>query len=106
MHKFSKLHSSSGYIVKIASSACNYYERGGDKCPLYVTNNYKLHSCTDNMHWNMSLCCDLFNYKVSMHRKKVRLRCCILYAFCCSLSCFSWAITMIDESTPWDPGIW
>ena len=45
----SKLHSSHGHIAKFAFHACNYYERGGDKCPLYVPNNYKLHSSTDNM---------------------------------------------------------
>ena len=45
----SMLHSSNGHILEFASHACNYYERGGDKCPLYVTSNYILHSHTDNM---------------------------------------------------------
>ena len=39
---FSKLHTLNGYIVKFASSTCNYYERGGDECSLCVTNNFKL----------------------------------------------------------------
>ena len=37
--KFIKLHQSSSYVVKFASIACNYYERGGNRCPLYVTNH-------------------------------------------------------------------
>ena len=104
--KFPKLHVSNSYVVKFASNACNYYQRGGDKCTIYDNNNYKLHPPTDNMHWSNPTCCDLFIYKMSMHRKKVRHHCCILYAFCCSPSCFSWTITLIDVSTQWDPGIW
>ena len=38
--KFTKLLQSSNYIANFAFNTCNYYERGIDKCPLYVLNNY------------------------------------------------------------------
>ena len=104
--KFTKLPQSSNYIANFAFNTCNYYERGSDKCPLYVLNNYKLQSPTVNMHWYTSICCALVIYKMPMHRKKVRLRCCCLYALCCSLLCSNMNITLIGLSTPWDPGIW
>ena len=78
--KFTKLPQSNNYIVNFASTICNYYERGGDKCPLYVPNNFKLQTPTDNMHWFTPNCCDSFIYKMLMHRKKVRFRCYLIYA--------------------------
>jgi hypothetical protein len=41
--KISKMHDSNSIFIKFSSSTCNYYERGGYECPLYDTNNYKLH---------------------------------------------------------------
>ena len=72
--KVTKLHHSTSYIVKFASSACIYYEREGDKCPLYVSNNSKLQTPTEYMHFSTPICCDSFIYKMPMHRKKVKLR--------------------------------
>ena len=86
-------------------TSCNYYERGGDKSPLYVTNNYMLQVNIVNMHWETSIYGDSFIYKMPMHRKKVRLRC---YYFCVlffSQLGFNLTIILIGLRTPWDPGI-
>jgi hypothetical protein len=48
-------------------------------------------------------CIQLVIYKMSMHRKKVRLRCYYFHILWCSLPCFS--LTIILMITPWDPGI-
>jgi hypothetical protein len=40
----------SGYIVKFAPNACNYYERGGSKFPLYFQKTTKLQKPTIDMH--------------------------------------------------------
>ena len=50
-----KFYSSHGYIVDFTSHACNYYERGGDKCPLYALNNFKLQVPTIVMHGYVSV---------------------------------------------------
>jgi hypothetical protein len=55
--KLSKLEDSIGYVIKYTSTTCNYYERGGDKNPLYATNNYGLQV---TMHWKTSIHCDSF----------------------------------------------
>ena len=101
----SKLHSSHGHIAEIAFHACNYYERGGDKCNFYVSNNYKLHSPTKNIHWYTFVCCNSFIYKMPMHRKKVRIRYYLIYVSWCVLSCFKVLNILIGLITPWDPGI-
>jgi hypothetical protein len=103
--KLSKLNDSCGYMVEFISTTCNYYERGGDKNPLYVTNNYMLQVNIVNMHWETSIYGDSFIYKMPMHRKKVRLRC---YYFCVlffSLLGFNLTIILIGLKAPWDPGI-
>jgi hypothetical protein len=96
--------------VMIENSTSNYFERGKHALdsydPLYVLNYHIMLVPTDNMQWHTFGCCDLFIYKMLMHRKKVRLRCYCLYALCCSLSCFSLIITLVDLNIPWDPGIW
>jgi hypothetical protein len=104
--QYSKLHASNGYIIKFVSDACNYYERGGDKFSLYVTNNYKLHLPTVNMQWNTSISLWFIHMQMPMHRKKDKLQCCMLYTLCCSILCSTLTITMVDVSTPQDPGIW
>jgi hypothetical protein len=103
--KISKLYDSNSHTIKFSSSNCNYYERGGYECPLYVTNNYMMHSPTNNMQWHTSICCDLSIYKMPMHRKKVRIRCYYFCVLCCFLPCFNFTIILIGMSTPWDPGI-
>ena len=100
--KLSKLEDSIGYVIKYIFTTCNYYEKGGDKNPLYATNNYGLQV---TMHWKTSIHCDSFIYKIPMHRKKVRLRC---YYFCVlffSLLGFNRTIILIGLRAPWDPGI-
>ena len=103
--KLSKLEDSIGYMVEYTFTTCNYYERGGDKNPLYATNNYGLQVNIVNMHWETSIYGDSFIYKMSMHRKKDRLRC---YYFCVLLFSqlgFNLTIILIGLRTPWDPGI-
>ena len=105
MSKLSKLDDCKGYMVEFASTTCNYYEKGGDKSPLYATNNYGLQVTIVNMHWETSIYCDSFIYKMPIHRKKVRLRC---YYFCVlffSQLGFNLTIILIGLRTPWDPGI-
>ena len=101
----SDLNDSCGYMVEFISTTCNYYERGGDKNHLYVTNNYMLQVTIVNMHWKTSIHCDSFIYKMQMHRKEVRLRC---YYFCVlsfSLLGFNLIIIFIGLRAQWDPGI-
>jgi hypothetical protein len=100
--KISMLHDSNNHTIKLYSSNGNYYERGGYECPLYVTNNYKLHLPTVDMHWYTLIGCDSFMYKIRMHRKKVRFHHYLLHTLWCVLICFKVFIGMI---TPWDPGI-
>ena len=103
--KLSKLDESNGYMGEFTFTSCNYYERGGDKSPLYVANNYKLQVSTVNMYWEISIYCASFIYKMPMHRKKVRFCC---YYFCVlffSLLGLNLNIILIGLITPWDPGI-
>jgi hypothetical protein len=53
---------------------------------------------SDDMHWHVFNCYVLMIYKMTMH-----FRCYCFSALCCSLSCFSLIITLVDLSTPWDP---
>ena len=55
-------------------NACNYYERGRDKNPLYVSMLFKMQAIDHYMHWLPQICCYLFIYKIPMHRKRVRLK--------------------------------
>jgi hypothetical protein len=70
---------------------------------LYDTNNYKLHAFTGNKHFYNPIFCDLFICNMTMHRKEFKLLViCFMLCTCCALSCFSFTITFIDASTPWD----
>ena len=92
-------------MAEFISITCNYYERGGDKYPLYATNNYRMQENTINMYWKLYIYCGSFTYKMPMHRKKVRLCC---YYFCVlffSLPGLNLNIILIGLRTPWDPGI-
>jgi hypothetical protein len=99
------MHDSNSYFVKFSSSNCNYYERRGYECPLYETNNYKLHLPTVDMHCYTLIGCDSFIYKIPMHRKKVRLRYYLLNMFRCALLYFKLLYVLIVMITPWDLGI-
>jgi hypothetical protein len=103
--KFSKMHDSNSHFIKISSSNCDYYEKGGYECPLYDTKNYKLHLPIVDMHSYTLIGCDSFMYKISMHRKKVRLRYYLLHTLWCALLCFKLLNMFIDMITPWDPSI-
>jgi hypothetical protein len=74
MPQFYKIHESNSYTINVPWSKCNYYERGGNKHPLYASDNYKIHLPTVDMLWYTLIGCDSFIYKIPMHRKKVRLR--------------------------------
>jgi hypothetical protein len=101
--KISKLHDSNSHTIKIPSSNCNYYERGGDKYPLYASSNGMRYSHTNDMQCYASTCCYLVIYKMSMHRKKVRLPYYCFHILWCSLPCF--CLITILMNTPWYPGI-
>jgi hypothetical protein len=77
--KISKLHDSNIPTIKFSYNNCNYYERGGDKYPLYASSNDIMCSDNDNMQWYAFTCHYLVIYKMSMHRKKVRLCCYCFY---------------------------
>ena len=67
----------------LASPTCNYYERGTIYPPLYVSNMTKLQETAYTMHWTLLGVHELFFYDMSMHRKRVRLRCCMIYVTLC-----------------------
>jgi hypothetical protein len=66
-------------------------------CPMMLVSN-------DNMQWHKFIYCDLFIYKMPMHRKKVRLHCYCFYVLSCSLSCFILISILMELKTTWDPG--
>jgi hypothetical protein len=103
VQKNSKLHDSNSHTIKISCSNCNYYERGGDKYPLYASSNGMRCSHTNDMQWYASTCCYLVIYKMSMHRKKVRLPYYCFHILWYSLPCF--CLITILRNTPWYPGI-
>jgi hypothetical protein len=47
--KISKLYDSNIHTIEFTSSNCNYYERGGNKYPLYAFSNDMMCSPTDDM---------------------------------------------------------
>ena len=58
---------------------CNYYERGTTSPPLHVSNTKKLQETVYTMHWPLLCVHELFFYDMPMHRKRVRLRHCLIY---------------------------
>ena len=62
------------YVVMFNFNACNYYERGRDKNPLYVSMLFKMQAIDYYMNWLPQICWYLFIYKILMHRKRVRLK--------------------------------
>jgi hypothetical protein len=59
-------------MIEFDFHACNYYETRGTESPPHASNNYKLQTPSDNMHWFSNDCCDSFIYEMPMRRKKVR----------------------------------
>ena len=43
--------STENYVVKFAFDDCNYYDRGRNKSPLYVSTLFKLQATDHYMHW-------------------------------------------------------
>jgi hypothetical protein len=90
----------------------HYLERGeyaidchdNSNDPIYVKIYSMMLVSNGNMQCHTFCCCDFFIYKISMHRKKVRLCCYCFYALSCSLSCFSPCIILMEFRTTWDPG--
>jgi hypothetical protein len=71
--------------------------------PLCMLNYPLMLVPNDDMQRHAFICYGLMIYKMPIHRKKVIL-CYRFYALCCSLSCFSLNIILIELRTPWDPG--
>ena len=88
----------------LAAPTCNYYERGTTSPPLYVSNRKKLQETTYAMYWPFLVVHELFLYDMPMHRKRVRLRHCLIYVALCSLLNAKSLLTKIGFEIPWDPG--
>ena len=70
--------------------------------PPYVSNTIKLQGTVYTMHWP-SLCVhELFFYDMPMHRKRVRVRCCMIYVTLCSLLNYKSLLIKIGFDIPWD----
>ena len=69
----------------LAAPTCNYYERVTISPPLYVSNTIELQETAYTMHWPLLGVHELFFYDMPMHRKRVRLRHCMIYVSLCSL---------------------
>jgi hypothetical protein len=54
--KISKLHDSNISTITFSSNNCNYYERGGDKYPLYASTNDMMCSPNDNIQCDTHKC--------------------------------------------------
>ena len=65
----------------LAAPTCNYYERGTLSPPLYVSNMIELQETVYTMHRPLLGVHELFFYDMPMHRKRVRLRCCMICYF-------------------------
>ena len=88
----------------LAAPTCNYYERGTTSPPLYVSNAIELPETAYTMHWPLLGVHELFFYDMLMHRKRARLRCCMIYVTLCSLLNYKSLLIKIGFDIPWDPG--
>ena len=88
----------------LAAPTCNYYERGTISPPLYVSHMIKLQETVYIMHWPLLLVPELFFYDMSMHRKRVTFRLCMIYVTLCSLLNHKSLLIKIGFDIPWDPG--
>ena len=76
--------------------------RGPDT--LYVSHAIKLQETVYTMHWPLLGVHELFFYDVPVHRKRVRLRHCLIYVTLCSLLNYKSLLIKIGFDIPWDPG--
>ena len=53
------------------------------------------------MHWPLLGVHELFFYDMPMHRKRVRLRCCMIYVTLCSLLNYKSLLIKIGFDIPW-----
>ena len=88
----------------LAAPTCNYYERGTTSPPLYVSNTIELQEITYTVHWPLRDVHELFFYDMPMHRKRFRLRRCMIYVALCSLLSAKSLLIKIGFDIPWDPG--
>ena len=88
----------------LAAHTCNYYERGTTSPPLYVSHMIKLKENDCAMYWPLLDVHELFFYDMSMHRKRVRLHCCMINVTLCSLLNYKSLLIKIGFDIPWDPG--
>ena len=92
-----------GYNMHVLGDpTCNYYERGTKSSPLYISSMVKFQETTYTMHWPILGVHELFFYDMSMHMKRVRLRCCMIYVTLCTLH--KSLLIKIGFHIPWDPG--
>jgi hypothetical protein len=63
--------STHNYTVESTLDARKFYERRRYKSPSYVFILFKVQATG---HWLPFICCYFFIYKISMHRKRVRLK--------------------------------
>ena len=68
----------------LADPTCNYYEIGTISPPIYVSKMIELQEIAYTMHWPSLDVHELFLYDMPMHRKRVRLRHCLIYVALCS----------------------
>ena len=64
----------------------------------------KLQETIYTMHWPLLCVHELFFYDMPMHRKRVRLRHCLIYVVFCSLLNAKSLLIKIGFDIPWDPG--
>ena len=88
----------------LAAPTCNYYERGTTSPPLYVSNTIELQETAYTMHRPLLSVHELFFYDTPTHRKRVRLRCYMIYVALCSLLNYKSLLIKIGFDIPWDPG--
>ena len=88
----------------LAAPTCNYYERGTTSPPLYVSNTIELQETAYAMYWPSLDVHELFLYDMPMHRKRVRLRHCLIYVALCSLLNAKSLLIKIGFDITWDPG--
>ena len=91
-------------IPMLAAPTCNYYEIGITSLPLYVSNTIKLQETTYTMYWPLLDVRELFFYDMPMHRKRIRLRHCMIYVALCSLLNHKSLLIKIAFDIPWDLG--
>ena len=88
----------------LSAPTCNYYERGTTSPPLYVSNTKELQETSYAMYQPLLNVHELFFYDMPMHRKRVRLHCCMIYVTLFSLLNYKSLLIKIGFDIPWDPG--